>query len=113
MLEVRLRGVSELAFQAQTDRHGVSLPVIMMTGYGDIQISVRAMTAGAVDFLAKPFRDQDIRYAVAVALQRDRAARVAKGDSAPVQSLYATLRPREQQLMAQVTAARPSKQIAG
>jgi FixJ family two-component response regulator len=85
----------------------------MITGYGDIPISVRAMKAGAVDFLAKPFRDQDMLDAVAVAIARDGAARLAKGDHARAQSLFATLSPREQQVMAQVTAGRLNKQIAG
>lgn len=113
ILDVRMPGVSGLDFQAQMYRHGVGLPVIVMTGYGDIPITVRAMKAGAVDFLAKPFRDQDMLDAVAVALQRDREVRLAKGDTARVQSLYATLSPREQQVMAQVTAGRLNKQIAG
>jgi FixJ family two-component response regulator len=113
VLDVRLPGVNGLDFQAQMDRHGVALPVIMITGYGDIPISVRAMKAGAVDFLAKPFRDQDMLDAVAVAIARDGAARLAKGDHARAQSLFATLSPREQQVMAQVTAGRLNKQIAG
>jgi FixJ family two-component response regulator len=113
VLDVRLPGTNGLDFQAQMDRHGVSLPVIMMTGYGDIPISVRAMKAGAVDFLAKPFRDQDMLDAVAVAIERDRAARLAKVDSVRIQNLFATLSPREQQVMAEVTAGRLNKQIAG
>jgi FixJ family two-component response regulator len=113
VLDVRLPGINGLDFQAQLDRYGVSLPVIMITGYGDIPISVRAMKAGAVDFLAKPFRDQDMLDAVAIAIARDREARLAKGDLARVQILFATLSPREQQVMAQVTAGRLNKQIAG
>lgn len=113
VLDVRLPGVNGLDFQAQMERHGVSLPVIMITGYGDIPISVRAMKAGAVDFLAKPFRDQDMLDAVAIAIARDGAARLAKGDHARVQTLFATLSPREAQVMALVTAGRLNKQIAG
>jgi FixJ family two-component response regulator len=113
ILDVRLPGVNGLDFQSQLDRHGVSLPVIMMTGYGDIPISVRAMKAGAIDFLAKPFRDQDMLDAVSIAIQRDRELRAAKGDNARVQSLFATLSPRERQVMEHVIAGRLNKQIAG
>jgi FixJ family two-component response regulator len=113
ILDVRLPGISGLDFQSQMARHGVRLPVIMMTGYGDIPISVRAMKAGAVDFLAKPFRDQDMLDAVAIAIERDRGARLAKGDHLRIQNLFATLSPREQQVMAEVTAGRLNKQIAG
>lgn len=113
VLDVRLPGVNGLDFQSQMDHHGVSLPVIMMTGYGDIPISVRAMKAGAVDFLAKPFRDQDMLDAVAVAIRRDRDIRAAKGENAHAQSLFATLTPRERQVMEHVIAGRLNKQIAG
>jgi FixJ family two-component response regulator len=113
VLDVRMPGINGLDFQAQMDSHGISLPVIMMTGYGDIPISVRAMKAGAVDFLAKPFRDQDMLDAVAVAIQRDRDARLKEHDSAHIRNLFATLSPREQQVMSQVTAGRLNKQIAG
>jgi FixJ family two-component response regulator len=113
VLDVRLPGVNGLDFQSQMDRHGVSLPVIMMTGYGDIPISVRAMKAGAVDFLAKPFRDQDMLDAVSIAIQRDRELRAAKGEIAHVQSLFTTLSPRERQVMEHVIAGRLNKQIAG
>jgi FixJ family two-component response regulator len=113
VLDVRMPGISGLDFQAQMDRHGISLPVIMMTGYGDIPISVRAMKAGAVDFLAKPFRDQDMLDAVAIAIQRDHGARLKKDASAHIRNLFTTLSPREQQVMLQVTAGRLNKQIAG
>jgi FixJ family two-component response regulator len=113
VLDVRLPGVNGLDFQTQMERYGVTLPVIMITGYGDIPISVRAMKAGAVDFLAKPFRDHDMLDAVAIAIERDRDARLAKGDHARVKTLFATLSPREKQVMAHVTAGRLNKQIAG
>lgn len=113
VLDVRLPGINGLEFQTQLAQHGVSLPVIMMTGYGDIPISVRAMKAGAVDFLAKPFRDQDMLDAVTAALQRDRALRQQGEDRARVRALFATLSPRERQVMEQVTAGRLNKQIAG
>lgn len=112
LLDVRLPGLSGLDFQAQLNNHGIELPVIMMTGHGDIPMTVRAMKAGAVDFLAKPFRDQDLLDAVTVALQRDEAQRAQRDDLALLRERYATLSPREQQVMALVTAGRLNKQVA-
>ena len=77
VLDVRLPGISGLDFQDQLARLGIALPVVLMTGHGDIPMSVRGMKAGAVDFLAKPFRDQDMLDAVTAAIQRDREARAA------------------------------------
>ncbi|WP_379878171.1 response regulator transcription factor [Lacibacterium aquatile] len=113
LLDVRLPGLGGLEFQSQLASHGITLPVIMMTGHGDIPMSVRAMKAGAVDFLPKPFRDQDLLDAVAVALQRDQAQREERGDLDQVRERYATLSPREQQVMGLVTAGRLNKQVAG
>lgn len=112
VLDVRLPGISGLDFQDRLDEYGVDLPVVLMTGHGDIPMSVRAMKAGAVDFLAKPFRDQDMLDAVAAAVDRDRARRLEKEDDAALQARYATLSPREKEVMALVTAGRMNKQAA-
>ena len=113
LLDVRLPGLSGLDFQAQLDRHGISLPVIMMTGHGDIPMSVRAMKAGAVDFLAKPFREQDLLDAVALAVERDRTQRAQRQGLAELRDRHASMSPREREVMALVTAGRLNKQVAG
>lgn len=113
ILDVRLPGVSGLDFQARMESLGVRLPVILMTGHGDIPMSVRGMKAGAVDFLTKPFRDQDMLDAAAEALERDRVRRIADSDVAGVRQRFSTLSPREQQVMARVSAGRLNKQVAG
>ena len=113
VLDVRLPGLSGLDFQDRLDEFGIALPVVLMTGHGDIPMSVRAMKAGAVDFLAKPFRDQDMLDAVAAAIDRDRDRRRTEENSAALRARYATLSPREQQVMALVTAGLMNKQAAG
>jgi FixJ family two-component response regulator len=113
VLDVRLPGISGLDFQDQLAEHGVALPVVLMTGHGDIPMSVRGMKAGAVDFLAKPFRDQDMLDAVTAAIERDRQAREAGAAMTGLQARYDSLSPREQQVMALVTAGRLNKQAAG
>jgi FixJ family two-component response regulator len=113
VLDVRLPGMSGLDFQGQLAGLGIHLPVILMTGHGDIPMSVRAMKAGAVDFLPKPFRDQDMIDAVSTAIERDRGRRAADGDIAQTRERFATLSPREQQVMALVTAGKMNKQVAG
>lgn len=113
VLDVRLPGISGLDFQERLAEHGINLPVILITGHGDIPMSVRAMKAGAVDFLAKPFHDQDLLDAVAAAVERDRHRRAAAGDAAQLRSRYAALSPREQQVMMLVTAGKMNKQVAG
>ena len=113
VLDVRLPGVSGLDFQAQLAELGIGLPVVLMTGHGDIPMSVRGMKAGAVDFLAKPFRDQDMLDAVASAIDRDRARRRRDHDALELETRYATLSPRERQVMALVTAGKMNKQAAG
>jgi FixJ family two-component response regulator len=112
VLDVRLPGISGLDFQDRLDELGIGLPVVLMTGHGDIPMSVRAMKAGAIDFLAKPFRDQDMLDAVAAAVERDRARRAEQDDAASLRERYATLSPREQQVMALVTAGKMNKQAA-
>ncbi len=113
VLDVRLPGISGLEFQQQLAELGIRLPVIMMTGHGDIPMSVRAMKAGAVDFLAKPFRDQDMLDAVSAAIERDRVRRDGEGETKRLQANFATLSPREQQVMLLVTQGKMNKQVAG
>jgi FixJ family two-component response regulator len=113
VIDIRLPDMSGLEFQAQLTRMGVRLPVIMMTGYGDIPMTVRAMKRGAVDFLPKPFRDQDMLDAVMVAIERDRQRRAADGDASRMRQRFETLTAREQQVMMLVTTGKMNKQVAG
>jgi FixJ family two-component response regulator len=113
VLDIRLPGVSGLEFQDQLARANATIPIIFMTGHGDIPMSVRAMKAGAVDFLTKPFRDQDMLDAVAAALAADRVRREQGEVSAVVRDAYATLTPREREVMALVTSGLMNKQAAG
>jgi FixJ family two-component response regulator len=113
VLDVRLPGGSGLDFQEQLAGHGIHLPAILITGHGDIPMSVRAMKAGAVDFLPKPFRDQDMLDAVAAAIKRDGERRASDGQSGQVRERFAALTPREQQVMMLVTAGKMNKQVAG
>ncbi len=113
ILDVRMPGVSGLDFQAQLSSHGIDLPVVFMTGHGDIPMTVRAMKAGAVDFLAKPFRDQDMLDAVTNAIERDRLGRVERAENESLRAEYETLTPREREVMAHVVAGMMNKQVAG
>jgi FixJ family two-component response regulator len=113
VLDIRLPGVSGLDFQGQLARLEMHLPIVFMTGHGDIPMSVRAMKAGAVDFLAKPFRDQDMLDAVAIAIERDRERRVSHQSAGILRERYAALTPREQEVMKYVTKGLLNKQIAG
>lgn len=112
VLDVRLPGVSGLDFQTQLARESNNIPIVFMTGHGDIPMSVRAMKAGAVDFLAKPFRDQDMLDAVTVALEHDRKRRESERQVGDLKALYATLSPREREIMGHVTAGLMNKQVA-
>lgn len=112
VLDVRLPGVSGLDFQTQLARESNNIPIIFMTGHGDIPMSVRAMKAGAVDFLAKPFRDQDMLDAVTVAIEHDRKRRESERQVGDLKALYATLSPREREIMGHVTAGLMNKQVA-
>ena len=112
VLDIRLPGVSGLDFQGQLARSDIDMPIIFMTGHGDIPMTVRAMKAGAVDFLTKPFRDQDMLDAVASAIQIDRERRDALKAVSDVQGLYETLTPREKQVMTLVTSGLMNKQVA-
>jgi FixJ family two-component response regulator len=112
VLDVRLPGQSGLDFQAELTRRGIRLPVIFITGHGDVQMSVRAMKAGAVEFLTKPFRDQDLLDAIHVAIARDRARLDAEALLAELREREAGLTAREREVMALVASGRPNKQIA-
>jgi FixJ family two-component response regulator len=112
VLDIRLPGVSGLEFQAQLAKAKIQIPIIFMTGHGDIPMSVRAMKAGASDFLAKPFRDQDILDAVAAALQRDRETRDNERATSSLRSSYESLTTREREVMALVTTGLMNKQAA-
>jgi FixJ family two-component response regulator len=112
VLDVRLPGMSGLAFQQELARLGVALPVIFITGHGDIPMSVRAMKAGAVEFLTKPFHDQELLDAIHIAIERDRERRREAVLVAEVQERYATLTERERQIMTLVVVGRANKQIA-
>jgi FixJ family two-component response regulator len=112
VLDVRLPGVSGLDFQEQLARHHHDIPVIFMTGHGDIPMTVRAMKAGAVDFLTKPFRDQDMLDAVTAALALDRVRRNEMAETSAVQARVKSLSPREFEIMELVTAGLMNKQIA-
>lgn len=113
VLDVRLPGLSGLDFQSQLADLDIRLPVIMVTGHGDIPMSVRAMKAGAVDFLPKPFRDQDLLDAVTTAIERDRRRRVTEGGASQLRDRFLTLSTREQQVMMLVTTGKMNKQVAG
>jgi FixJ family two-component response regulator len=113
VIDIRLPDMSGLEFQAQLTQMGVRLPVIMMTGYGDIPMTVRAMKRGAMDFLSKPFRDQDMLEAVMAAIERDRQRRTADDNASQVRQRFGTLTPREQQVMMLVTTGKMNKQVAG
>ena len=113
VLDIRLPGVSGLDFQAQLTKLGNSIPIVFMTGHGDVPMSVRAMKAGALDFLIKPFRDQDMLDAVAAALATDRDRRVEEAQLISLRARHASLTPRELEVMALVTTGLMNKQVAG
>ncbi|QDL93583.1 response regulator transcription factor [Paroceanicella profunda] len=112
LLDVRLPGVSGLDFQTSMQGHGIRLPVIMITAHADVPMSVRAMKAGAVDFLPKPFRDQDLLDAVGIAIDRDIRRRSADDQLGKVKACYETLSTREKQVMGLVTSGKLNKQAA-
>jgi FixJ family two-component response regulator len=112
VLDVRMPGVSGLDFQSQLTKANIKIPIVFMTGHGDIPMSVRAMKAGATDFLAKPFRDQDMLDAVAAALRRDRQVRDSERAVSSLRASYALLTMREREVMALVTAGLMNKQAA-
>ena len=113
VLDVRLQGTSGLDFQRELAEAGINLPIVFMTGHGDIAMTVRAMKAGAVDFLAKPFREQDLIDAVSAAHARDKVRREYERSTEQLRSRYTTLTPREQTVMALAVSGLMNKQIAG
>jgi FixJ family two-component response regulator len=112
VLDVRLPGRSGLDFQNELAAASISLPIIFITGHGDIPMSVKAMKAGAVEFLTKPFRDQDLLDAVQLALERDRNRLVTEKSMSALRERYASLTPRELEVLALVVTGRLNKQIA-
>ncbi|RST55395.1 response regulator transcription factor [Variovorax sp. MHTC-1] len=112
VLDVRLPGASGLSFQEELPRAGVDLPVIFITGHGDIPMTVRAMKAGAVEFLSKPFRDQELLDAIDAAIERHRAQRLETALVAELRQRFAALTQREREVMALVSTGRVNKQIA-
>jgi RNA polymerase sigma factor (sigma-70 family) len=113
VLDVRLRGLSGLDFQRELAARNIQIPIVFITGHGDIPMSVRAMKAGAVEFLTKPFRDQDLLDAIRVALERDRAMRDREKDVTELRQRFESLTPREQEVISMVVAGMLNKQIAG
>jgi FixJ family two-component response regulator len=111
VLDVRLPGLSGLDLQKRTTEAGMEIPIIFITGYGDIPMTVRAMKAGAVEFLSKPFRDQDLLDAIQLALERDRKARHQRASLEELRSRFARLTPREREVMARVVAGLLNKQV--
>jgi len=112
VLDIRLPGISGLDFQTELASANIHIPIIFMTGHGDIPMSVRAMKAGAIDFLTKPFREQDMLDAVTMAIERDRKRRESDRAAAEVRERYESLTPREREVMALVTSGLMNKQVA-
>jgi RNA polymerase sigma factor (sigma-70 family) len=112
VLDVRLPGLSGLDFQRELATRNISIPIVFLTGHGDIPMSVRAMKAGAVEFLTKPFRDQDLLDAVRVALDRDRARRELEMEITDIRRRFDALTSREQEVVSMVVAGMLNKQIA-
>jgi FixJ family two-component response regulator len=112
VLDVRLPGMNGLDVQRELTEKGVPIPIIFITGHGDIPMTVRAMKSGAVEFLTKPFNDQDLLDAIYQALDRDRATRQQQNALSALQSRYAALTPREREVMGLVVTGMLNKQIA-
>ena len=112
VLDVRLPGVSGIDFQRELTARNISIPIVFLTGHGDIPMSVRAMKAGAVEFLTKPFRDQDLLDAVRVALDRDRTRREQETELADIRRRFDSLTSREQEVLSMVMNGMLNKQIA-
>jgi FixJ family two-component response regulator len=112
VLDVRLPGLSGLDLQHELASAGNSIPIIFITGHGDIPMSVQAMKSGAIDFLPKPFRDQQLLDAIQLAIQKDAAARTEQAERAELRGLYDSLTPREREVMALVVTGLLNKQVA-
>ncbi len=113
VLDVRLPGGSGLDFQRELSEANIHLPIIFITGYGDIPMSVKAMKGGAIEFLTKPFRDQDLIDAIQLGLARDRARRANEEAVADLRERFETLTRREREVMAEIVKGRLNKQVAG
>ncbi len=113
IVDVRMPQIGGFEFKTRLTERGDDIPIIFVTGYGDIPMSVKAMKAGAIDFLPKPYRDQDLLDAVTTALSRDRERRAARLDLQAGQELYDRLTPREKEVMAGVCRGLLNKQVAG
>jgi RNA polymerase sigma factor (sigma-70 family) len=113
VLDVRLPGLSGLELQRELSARQITLPIIFITGHGDIPMSVRAMKAGALDFLTKPFSDQDLLDVIQQALDRDRLKREQRADAARLRRCFDSLTPREREVMTLVVAGLLNKQVAG
>ncbi|HZM27891.1 MAG TPA: response regulator transcription factor [Gemmatimonadales bacterium] len=113
VLDVRLPGLGGLDFQAELTKADIRVPIVFITGHGDIPMSVRAMKAGAVEFLTKPFRDQELLEAVQLGLKLDGERRDGESATADLRARFASLTAREKEVIAQVTTGRMNKQIAG
>jgi len=113
VLDIRLPDMNGLEFQGRLIQSGVGIPVVMMTGFGDIPMTVHAMKHGAVDFLSKPFRDQDMLDAVMAAIERDRQRRTVENDVSQLEQRFETLSRREQEVMLLVATGKMNKQVAG
>jgi len=112
VLDVRLRGLSGLDFQRELAARNIRIPIVFVTGHGDIPMSVRAMKAGAIEFLTKPYRDQDLLDAVRIALERDRARREQEKDLTDLRQRFESLTPREQEVISMAVLGMLNKQIA-
>ena len=112
ILDVRMPGLSGLDLQRELSEANIHIPIIFITGHGDIPMSVRAMKAGAIEFLTKPFRDQDLLDAIQQAIERDRMARSQRADNAELQRHYQSLTPREAEVFGLVVKGLLNKQIA-
>jgi FixJ family two-component response regulator len=112
VVDVRLPGLSGLDFQAELSKANIDVPIIFITGHGDIAMTVKAMKAGAIEFLAKPFRDQDLLDAVKLGLEKDEARRKSQKASAGIRAQFESLTPREQDVIRLVTAGLMNKQVA-
>ena len=112
ILDVRLPGLNGIDFHRSLVKSGINLPVIFITGHGDVPMSVRAIKAGAIEFLTKPFRHQDLIDAIHVGIERDRVQRQAAKVFSDLQARFALLTGREREIMLEVASGRPNKQIA-
>jgi FixJ family two-component response regulator len=113
VLDVRLPGLSGLDFQQELAERNIRIPIVFVTGHGDIPMSVRAMKAGAVEFLSKPFRDQDLLDAIRVALKQDHARREQEKEGSELQQRSDVLTPREHEVISMVVSGMANKEIAG